>query len=61
MEIRTNVGTGFSVMPVEDIGMPKSAIYTFHGDLTDPYDLEMLASIIKKATLAGVDLDLSID
>ena len=63
MEIRTYVGTEFTISSVdENVQLP---FYTHHGtyrgDLINPQDLRVLASIIEWGKEQGVELDFSVD
>ena len=63
MEIRSNQGTRFSLIPLNEAGEENPefpALFVF-GDLLDTADLAKLAAAIEKAELIGVDLDFSID
>jgi hypothetical protein len=63
MEIRTYVGTEFSISSVdENVQLPYYTQYgTYCGELTNPQDLRVLASIIEWGKEQGVELDFSID
>jgi len=63
MEIRTYVGTEFSISSVdENVQLPYYTQYgTYRGDLINPQDLRVLASIIEWGKEQGVELDFSID
>jgi len=63
VEIRTYVGTEFSISSVdENVQLPFYTQYgTYRGDLINPQDLRVLASIIEWGKEQGVELDFSID
>ena len=65
MEIRTYVGTEFSISSVdENVQLPfynGSSSDSYRGDLINPKDLRALASIIEWGEAQGVELDFSID
>ena len=63
MEIRTYVGTEFSISAIdENVQLPHYTHYgTYCGDLINPQDLRVLASIIEWGKEQGVELDFSID
>jgi len=77
MEIRTYVGTEFTISSVdENVQLPAASWAamrsvtvtvtdqhrgTYRGDLINPQDLRVLASIIEWGKEQGVELDFSID
>jgi|TARA_R110000822_G_scaffold19430_2_gene63385 hypothetical protein len=63
MEIRTYVGTEFTISAVdENVQLRLFNLYgTYRGDLINPQDLRVLASIIEWGKEQGIELDFSID
>ena len=68
MEIRTYVGTEFSISAIdENVQLPYYTQYgtycgeIYCGELTNPQDLRVLASIIEWGKEQGVELDFSVD
>ena len=63
MEIRTYVGTEFTISSVDGGRILKDCTHTvaYCGDLINPQDLRVLASIIEWGKEQGIELDFSID
>ena len=63
MEIRSNQGTQFVLVPLNELGEenPEFPDLFVSGDLLDTADLAKLSNAIEWAILHGIDLDFSID
>lgn len=63
MEIRSNQGTRFVLIPLNKKGEehPECPDLFVSGDLLDTADLAKLSEAIEWAILLGIDLDFSID